>query len=95
MRLFNFAIPPRSRVQLRAPALFAVCARVSSRGGKRSGREGGVAAEIRVICAGYFSANCNLDPLELEFWEDFRTHDTPHKGLHYAFFKISKSLNLS
>ena len=45
--------------------------------------------------AGYFCANCNLDPLELEYWRDFRTHGTPHKGLHYALFKILKSSFLS
>ena len=34
--------------------------------------------------AGCFRVNCNLDPLELEYWRDFRTRGTPHKGLHYA-----------
>ena len=45
--------------------------------------------------AGYSRANCNLDPLELEYWRDFRTRGTPHKGLHYALFKISKFWFLS
>ena len=28
----------------------------------------------------YFSANCNLDPLELEFWKDSWTRESPHQG---------------
>ena len=38
--------------------------------------------------AGYFCTNCNLNLLELEYRRDFRTLGTPHKGLHYALFKM-------
>ena len=42
-------------------------------------------------CIGDFSAKCNLDPLELEFWKDFWAHDSPPQALTFAQIKIFKS----
>ena len=41
--------------------------------------------------AGYLRANCNLDPLELEFWKDFWTRDSTLQALTFAQIKIFKS----
>ena len=40
--------------------------------------------------AGYFRAKCNLDPLELEYWRDFRTCDSHHQALTFAQIKNQK-----
>ena len=41
--------------------------------------------------AGYFRAKCDFDPLELEFWKDFWTRESPYQGQTFAPIKIFKS----
>ena len=33
---------------------------------------------------GYFRPKCDFDPLELEFWKDFWTRESPHQGRTFA-----------
>ena len=41
-------------------------------------------------CAGDFSANYNLDQVELEFWKDFWTRDSHHQAPTFALSKLLK-----